>query len=153
MNIMIMVQIDDYSGAKTITDKKTVKQEINILKKKAKLKIKSRKYQEALDLYKNAIVLSTNWELKKATIELEDLIRLTQIEGLKELKKIFEEKAYIAEDQIDYERAIENYNKAAKIATEIFKLGIVNMKKDIKRLEKKSMELEKELRTVYKNYK
>ncbi|MFX0188974.1 MAG: hypothetical protein ACFE8A_14710 [Candidatus Hodarchaeota archaeon] len=153
MNIMIMVQIEHYSGAKTISDKKSVKQEINIIKKKAKLKLKDKSFQDAIDLYKNAIVLATNWDLKETIKELENFIRLTQIQGLKELKKLIEEKAYIAEDQINYERAIEYYNKANKVATEIFKLGIVNMKKEIKRLEKKSIELERELRTVYKNYK
>ena len=153
MNIMIMVELDEYSGAKTINNAKSAKQEINILKKKAKLKIKNREIQEALDLYKNAIVLATNWELREATMELEDLIRKAEIHGLKDLKKIFEKKALIAEEEVNYEKAILNYNKASEIASEIFKLGITDIKKEIKRFTKKSMELEKDLRTVYKNYK
>ena len=150
---MIMVELDEYSGAKIINNAKSAKQEINVLKKKAKLKIKNREIQEALDIYKNTIVIATNWDLREVSRELEDLIRKAEIHGLKDLKKIFEKKALIAEEEVNYEKAIEYYNKASKIASEIFKLGINDMEKEIKRFTKKSMDLEKDLRTVYKNYK
>ena len=150
---MTMVELDEYSGAKIINNAKSAKQEINVLKKKAKLKIKNREIQEALDIYKNTIAIATNWDLRETSRELEDLIRKAEIHGLKDLKKIYENKALIAEEEVNYEKAILNYNKASEIASEIFKLGITDIKKDIKRFTKKIMELEKDLRTVYNNYK
>ena len=145
-----MVDSNKSSEAKTVIDGKSAKKEINDMKKKAKLLMKDKSFQEAIELYNNAIVLATNFNLKDTIIELENLIRLTQIEGLKEVKKIFEEQAYIAEDQIDYERAIELYDKANKAAAEIFKLGVTGMQKEIKKLTKKSKELKSLLAKFYK---
>jgi 23S rRNA-/tRNA-specific pseudouridylate synthase len=138
-----MVDLNEYFGAKTIISAKSAKQEIKFLKKKANLKIKNKEIQEALDIYKNAIVIATNWDLTDEIIEVEDLIRLSQIEGLKALKIIFENEANLAKNKYDYQTAAEKYNKASKVATEIFKLGVTEMTKEVKRLTMKSKELEK----------
>ena len=145
-----MVDLDKSSGVKEFIDGKAAKKEISYIKKKAKLFMKDKNFKDAIELYNNAIVLATNNNLRETIIELENLIRLTQIEGLKELKKLLEEKAYIAEDQIDYERAIEYYDKANKAATEIFKLGGTGMQKEIKKLTNKSKELKNLLGKFYK---
>ena len=138
-----MVDLTEYFGAKTIISAKSAKQEIKILKKKANLKIKNKEIQEAIDIYKNAIVIATNWDLTDEIIEVEDLIRISQIEGLKELKITFENEANLAKNKYDYQTAAEKYNKASKVATEIFKLGVTEMTKEVKRLTMKSKELEK----------
>jgi 23S rRNA-/tRNA-specific pseudouridylate synthase len=138
-----MVDLNEYFGAKTIISAKSAKQEIKFLKKKANLKIKNKEIQEAIDIYKNAIVIATNWDLTDEIIEVEDLIRLSQIEGLKALKIIFENEANLAKNKYDYQTAAEKYNKASKVATEIFKLGVTEMTKEVKRLTMKSKELEK----------
>lgn len=138
-----MVDLNEYFGAKTIISAKSAKQEIKFLKKKANLKIKNKEIQEAMDIYKNAIVIATNWDLTEEIIEVEDLIRLSQIEGLKELIIIFENEANLAKNKYDYQTAAEKYNKASKVATEIFKLGVTAMIKEVKRLTMKSKELEK----------
>ncbi|MFX0189085.1 MAG: hypothetical protein ACFE8A_15275 [Candidatus Hodarchaeota archaeon] len=49
------------------------------------------------------IVIATNWDLTDEIIEVEDLIRLSQIEGLKELKIIFENEANLAKNKYDYQ--------------------------------------------------
>ena len=138
-----MVDLTEYFGAKTIISAKSAKQEIKILKKKANLKIKNKEIQEAIDIYKNAIVIATNWDLTDEIIEVEDLIRISQIEGLKELKITFENEANLAKNKYDYQTAAEKYNKASKVATEIFKLGVTEMTKEVKRLTMKSKQLEK----------
>ena len=145
-----MVDTNDYSGAKMINDAKSAKKLVSEVKKKAKSLSKNRKFKEIIDLYNHAITFAKKWHLNGEVEELEDLIRLTQIEGLKELKKIFEDEAYIAEDQIDYDRAIENYNNAKKVATEIFKLGVNGMEKEIKKLKSKAKALQDQLDKFYK---
>ncbi|MFW9897800.1 MAG: hypothetical protein ACFFDO_00890 [Candidatus Thorarchaeota archaeon] len=138
-----MVDLNEYFGAKTIISAKSAKQEIKFLKKKANLKIKNKEIQEAIGIYKNAIVIATNWDLTGEIIEVEDLIRLSQIEGLKDLKILFENEANLAKNKYDYQTAAEKYNQASKVATEIFKLGVTEMTKEVKRLMMKSKELEK----------
>lgn len=70
---------------------------------------------------------------------MEDLIRLSHIEGLKDLKILFENEANLAKNKYDYQTAAEKYNKA----TQIFKLGVTEITKEVKRLTTKSKELEK----------
>ncbi len=138
-----MVDLNDLFGAKTIINAKSAKYKIDFLKKKAKLLIKNEEIQEAIEIYKNALELGKEWDLTEEAKQLEDLIIITEIEGLKELADIFENQAKSSEGKYDYATAIENYNKTLKVATAIFKLGVTEMDKKIKKLNKKIKELEK----------
>ena len=74
---------------------------------------------------------------------MENTARVTQINGLKQLKNIFEKEAKKAEKSNDYATAADKYKKASKTASEIFKLGVTEMYSEVKKLTKKSNELEK----------
>jgi len=136
-----MVDLDSFFGAKKIINAKSAKVQIEILKKNAKIQLKKDYVQEALELYFSAKNLAINWELNEEIADIDDLIRLTQITGLKELKKIYENKAKEAEKVYNYAEALECYETAFKAASEIFKLGSSEMEKDIKKLKKRTEEL------------
>ena len=72
-------------------------------------------------------------------------MRITQIEGLKVLKKMLETEAKSAQKKKDYATAAEKYKQASKAASEIFKLGITEMTKEVKSLTKKSKEMERQI--------
>jgi hypothetical protein len=132
-----MVGLDNFFGAKKIVNARSAKIQIEIFKKNAKIKLKKDYVQEALDLYFSAKNLAIKWDLNGEIAEIDDLIRLTQITGLKELKKIYEKKAKEAKKSYNYAEAGECYDTAFKAASEIFKLGDSEMEKEIKRLKKK----------------
>jgi len=138
-----MADINKFFGAKSIINAKAATQHINLLKKKADGKIKGGDLKEATEIYKEAIDIAVKWELSKLLVELKDLLRKTEIVGLKELKEIIEKEAQSSEKNYDYQRARELYSKASTVSTEIFKLGVTEIGKDIKRLKKKIGELEK----------
>ena len=131
------------SGTKVIDNVKSAKKEINSLKKSAVQKTKQKDITKAIEIYRSASVIATNWDLTREFEELEDTVRITQIDGLKELKNILESEARTAEKGKDYKTAIDKYNQASKVASEIFKLGITEMTKEVKRLTNKAKELGK----------
>ena len=102
------------SGAKVIDNVKSAKKEINSLKKSAVQKIKLKYITKAIEIYRSASVIATNWDLTSKFEELEDTVRITQIKGLKELKNILESEARTAERGKDYKTAIDKYNQASK---------------------------------------
>ena len=81
--------------------------------------------------------------MTKELEELEDTIRITHINSLKEIKKRLENEAKAAVKNKDYSTAAEKYHQASKAASEIFKLGITEMNSEVKKLTKKSKEFEK----------
>ncbi|MFX0188970.1 MAG: hypothetical protein ACFE8A_14690, partial [Candidatus Hodarchaeota archaeon] len=66
-----MVDLDKSSGVKAFIDGKAAKKEINYIKKKAKLSMKDKNFEDAIELYNNAIILATNNNLRETIIELE----------------------------------------------------------------------------------
>ena len=137
--------LNNFFGAKKIINAKSAKVQIEILKKDAKLKLKEDYIQEALKIYSSAKQLANEWELNEDIAELDNLIRLTQITGLKNLKNIYENNAKKAEKDYFPSEALKCYAMAYKAATEIFKLGLTKVEKDIKRLKKKIEELKRTL--------
>ena len=135
------MDLNNFFGAKKIINAKSAKVQIEILIKDANLKLKEDYIQEALKIYFSAKKLAIEWELNEDIAELDNLIRLTQITGLKNLKNIYENKAKKADKDYFPSEALECYNMAYKAATEIFKLGQTKIEKDIKRIKKKIEEL------------
>ncbi|MFX0186863.1 MAG: hypothetical protein ACFE8A_03905 [Candidatus Hodarchaeota archaeon] len=130
-------------GVEVIDNAKYAKKEVGKLAKQAKSKLKQRDFQGAIELYRNAALIATNWDLTKELEELEDTIRITHIMSLKEIKKRLENDAKAAVKNKDYATAAEKYNQASKAASEIFKLGITEMNAEVKKLTRKSKEFEK----------
>ncbi|MHA1467210.1 MAG: hypothetical protein ACTSP6_03920, partial [Promethearchaeota archaeon] len=126
-----------------IDSEKTAKKEIKNLKKLANTALKGKDSKKAIEIYKNAAVIATNWDLTKEFEELEDIIRITTINDLKAKMKVFESQAKVAVKGGDYSEATQRYSLAARAASEIFKLGITEMTKEVKRLTNKSKEYER----------
>jgi len=140
---VVSAPIKTKSETGLIDSEKTAKKEIKNLKKLANTALKSKNTQKAIEIYKNAAVIATNWDLTKAFEELEDIIRLTTINDLKAKMKVFESEAKVAAKGGDYSEATQRYSLAARAASEIFKLGITEMTKEVKRLTNKSKEYER----------
>ena len=104
---------------------------------------KQKDYTGAIEIYKSAAVIANNWDLKRDLEALEDTIRVTQIDGLLTLKKMLETEAKKAQKKKDYATAAEKFKQASKAASEIFKLGITEMTKEVKNLTNKLKEMEK----------
>ncbi|TFG24788.1 MAG: hypothetical protein EU529_03105 [Promethearchaeota archaeon] len=130
-------------GEKVIDSPKSAKKEIKNLKKAASVKLKEGDLKTTLEIYRSAAVIATDWGLQKEAENLENTTRVTQINGLNQLKNILEKEAKKAEKNKDYATAAEKYKKASKTASEIFKLGVTEMYSEVKKLTKKSNELEK----------
>ena len=88
-------------------------------------------------------MIASNWELSKEFMLLEELTRKTKIEDLTSRKKEFENEAKLAVKKKNYLEAAQKYKQASKIASEIFKLGVTHMTKEVKRLTNKANEYEK----------
>ncbi len=130
-------------GDKVIDSPKSAKKEIKNLIKAASVKLKEGDYKNTIEIYRSAAVIATDWGLQKEAENLENTARVTQIDGLNQFKKILEKEARKAEKSKDYATAAEKYKKASKTASEIFKLGVTEMYSEVKKLTKKSNELEK----------
>ena len=122
---------------------KAAKKEIKNLKKLANSALKRKDTQKAIEIYNNAAIIATNWDLTKEFEELEDVIRITTINELKATMKVLESQAKVAAKAGDYNEATQKYSLAARAASEIFKLGITEMTKELKRLTNKSKEYER----------
>jgi len=126
-----------------IENEKSAKKQINNLKKNAKQAKKENNYEKALNILQNAANIATNWDITKDFRELEDTIRLTTIEGLRKKMKLTEDEAKTAVKQKNYSEAAAKYKNASEMASEVFKLGVDEMTKELKRLSNKSKEYEK----------
>ena len=93
--------------------------------------------------FQTAAVLASNWELTDDFVKIEEIIRKTKIEDLKEKKLQLEKEAKGAVKAKNYAEASAKFKYASKMASEIFKLGDTSMTKEVKRLTNKSNEYEK----------
>ncbi|MFX0041295.1 MAG: hypothetical protein ACFE8L_00145 [Candidatus Hodarchaeota archaeon] len=130
-------------GVVKIEDLKSAKKEIKNLKKNAALARKENDYDKAITICQNALMIATNWEIQKEFEELEDLIRTTKIIDYKAKLKELENGAKLAAKEGRYSEAAQKFRMASRVASEIFKLGVTEMTKEVKRLSNKSKEYEK----------
>jgi hypothetical protein len=122
---------------------KGAKKEIKNLKNKASKARKEKDYDSSIKILHNAVKVATTWELSNEVLSLDDLIRLTKIEDLKIKLKTLEKEAKLAAKEKNYNEASQKYKVSSKIASEIFKLGVTEMTKEVKRLTNKAKEFEK----------
>ncbi|MFX0017146.1 MAG: hypothetical protein ACFFAK_01535 [Promethearchaeota archaeon] len=140
---IVSAPIKSKIGTIEIANKKEAKSGIKELFNRAK-KAKSKKnYQKSVEIFQEAALIASNWELSKEFMQLEELTRKTKIEDLTTKKKQFENEAKLAVKKKNYLEAAQKYKHASKIASEIFKLGVTNMTKEVKRLTNKANEYEK----------
>ncbi|MFW9881817.1 MAG: hypothetical protein ACFFG0_52805, partial [Candidatus Thorarchaeota archaeon] len=125
-----------------IDTKKGAKKEIKKLYKNALTARKRKDYDDSVKNFQNALKIATKWELTDISLELDELIRITKIEDLKNKMKSLEKEAVLAVKGENYNEAAQKYKMSSKIASEIFKLG-EDMTKEVKRLSNKAKEYEK----------
>jgi hypothetical protein len=140
---IITAPIRSKAGTIVIDNAKSAKKEVNKLKKLARSAMKRKNIEKSIGIYQNAAVIATNWDLTKEFEELEDTIRIIRIEDLRGKMKVLESEAKVAAKGEDYAEAAQKYRLASQAASEIFKLGITEMTKEVKRLTNKSKEFEK----------
>ncbi|MFX1457361.1 MAG: hypothetical protein ACFFDB_18500, partial [Promethearchaeota archaeon] len=140
---IVSAPIEEKPGTAIIDNVKVARKEIKNLKKIAKTSKKEKDYEKTINIYQNAIKIAVNWELIGESEELEELIRQTKIEDLKIKMISLEKEAKLAAKKEKYNEASQKYKISSKIASEIFKLGVTDMTKEVKRLSNKSKEYEK----------
>ncbi|MFX1420125.1 MAG: hypothetical protein ACFE9N_14505, partial [Promethearchaeota archaeon] len=139
---IVSAPVEAKPGAAVIDTLKSAKKEIKNLKKNALTARKEKKYDNSIKIMQNAFKIASNWELPNVSQELDDLIRTTKIEDLKNKMKSLENEARLAAKEENYNEAAQKYKISSKIASEIFKLG-EDMTKEVKRLSNKAKEYEK----------
>ena len=140
---IISAPIESKPGAAVIETIKQAKKEIKSLNKNAMVAKKEKDYDKCMKILQNAVKLALNWELVKESQELDDTMRKTKIEDFTIKMKILEKEAKLAVKGEKYNEAAQKYKISSKIASEIFKLGVTDMTKEVKRLSNKAKEYEK----------
>jgi hypothetical protein len=140
---IVSAPIEEKPGTAVIGNIKVAKKEIKKLIKIGKTTRKEKDYDKAINIFQNASKLALSWELLDEAEDLEELIRLTKIEDLKSKMGILEKEAKLAVKAEKFNEAAQKYKISSRIASEIFKLGVTEMTKEVKRLSNKSKEYEK----------
>ncbi|MFX0059762.1 MAG: hypothetical protein ACFE8J_15805, partial [Candidatus Heimdallarchaeota archaeon] len=140
---IVSAPIKSKVGTFVIENKKSAKNGIKELIKRAKAAKSKKNYDKTIEYLESAALIASNWKLSNEFIELEEVIRKIKIENLLAQKKELENKAKFAVKKKIYIEAAEKYKAASKIASEIFKLGATEMTKEVKRLTNKANEFEK----------
>ncbi|UCC19265.1 MAG: hypothetical protein JSV62_14360 [Promethearchaeota archaeon] len=139
---IVSAPVETKPGAIIIDTLKAAKKEIKNLKKNALKARKEKEHENSIKILQNALKIASNWELTNTAQELDDLIRTTKIEDLKNKMKSLENEARLAAKEENYNEAAQKYKMSSRIASEIFKLG-EDMTKEVKRLSNKAKEYEK----------
>jgi hypothetical protein len=126
-----------------VDNRKAAKRGIKELTKRGKIAKGKKDYINAVEIFESAAILASNWELSDDYVKIEETIRTTKIEDLKEKKTKLEKESKIAVKAQKYAEAATKYKYASKMASEIFKLGDTTMTKEVKRLTNKANEYEK----------
>jgi hypothetical protein len=126
-----------------VDNRKAAKRGIKELTKRGKVAKGKKDYINAVEIFESAAILASNWELSDDYVKIEETIRTTKIEDLKEKKTKLEKESKIAVKAKKYAEAAIKYKYASKMASEIFKLGDTTMTKEVKRLTNKANEYEK----------
>ncbi|KKN50940.1 hypothetical protein LCGC14_0627580, partial [marine sediment metagenome] len=140
---IVTAPLETKPEAAVIENIKKAKKEIKKLRKNAFSAKKKKDYENSIKIYQNAEKLATDWELSRECHELDELIRMTKIEDFKIKKVNLEKEAKLLEKAEKYEGAAQKYKASSKMASEIFKLGVDDMTKEVKRLTNKFRECEK----------
>ncbi len=140
---IVSAPIESQPEVAEIVNIKGANKEIKKLKKNALKAKKENDYDTSLKILHNAVKIATTWELASESLLLDDLIRMTKIEDLNIKLKSLEKEAKLAAKQEHYNEAAQKYKISSKIASEIFKLGVDDMTKEVKRLTNKAKEFEK----------
>jgi hypothetical protein len=140
---IVSVPVKSKIGEKVIENKKEAKKELKKLMKKADKEKSVQKYQNAINIYEQAAIIANNWDMKNLFAELQEEIRLTQIHELELDMKEQLHKAERFEKKEDYRNAAEHYDKASKIASQIFKLGENKMQDLVKKYTRKAKKYQK----------
>ena len=126
-----------------IENKKTAIKQLKILTKAASNLKNKKDYPKSIETYRKAAIIASNWEFPNKFTNLEDIIRKTTIEDLQHQKRLLELEAKEILKKKDYTKSAIKFKEASKIASEIFKLGVTDMMKEVKRLTNKANELDK----------
>ncbi len=140
---IVSAPIKSTIGTTVVDNKKSAEKGVKELTKRAKIAKGKKNYPKTIELYQNAAMLASNWELSNEFVQIEEIIRKTKIEDLSTKKKDLEKEAKDAVKSKNYAEASTKYKYASKIASEIFKLGASDMTREVKRLTKKANEYEK----------
>ncbi len=140
---IVSAPIETTVAVAEIENVKEAKKEIKKLKNEASKARKEKEYDTSIKILHNAVKIATRWELSNESQLLDDLIRLTKIEDLNNKLKTLEKEAKLAAKGKNYNEAAQKYKVSSKIASEIFKLGVTEMTKEVKRLTNKAKEFEK----------
>ena len=119
------------------------KKEIKNLIKNAAKAEKVDDFTKALEIYHNASIIASDYELTNLVDDINDLVRKATIHESEHKMDDYEEKAKKAEKIAKYKEAARLYQLASDTASQIFKLGRTDMTKEVKRLTNKSRECEK----------
>jgi len=130
-------------GDLSVDNQKAAKKGIKELLKRAKIAHDKKNYLKTVEIYQSAALLASNWELTTEFHKIQETLRKTRIEDLKIKKANLEKEAKSAVKEKKYLEAATKYKYASKMASEIFKLGVTEMTKEVKRLTNKANEYEK----------
>ncbi|MBY8982969.1 MAG: hypothetical protein KGD57_08475, partial [Candidatus Lokiarchaeota archaeon] len=130
----ISAPIKSKIGGKIIETEKDAAKQIKLLINKAKKEKKVFSYKKAVIYYEEAAIIATNWDVRTLLGELQEAIRLTQIDELTLSKSELEDQAHRAAKKKLFTEAAQKYKQAANVASQIFKLGVNQMQDEVKRL-------------------
>jgi hypothetical protein len=137
---IITAPIKTTVGDLSVENQKAAKKGIKELFRRAKIAHSKKNYLKTVEIYQSAAILASNWELTTEFLKIQETIRKTRIEDLKIKKVNLEKKAKSAVKEKKYLEAATKYKYASKMASEIFKLGVTEMTKEVKRLTNKANE-------------
>jgi len=128
-----------------VHDDISARKKFKSLENQAKQLIMENQLLKVIEIYKNALILSKNWGLKKEYITLKEKIREINIIYIEDkLGKVIR-KAERAVNANQYIEAASEYRQAAELASNIFKLGVTEKQKEIKEYKNKAEEYEKKV--------
>ena len=140
---IVSAPIKAEEGAAEVTDTKSAKKEMKNLESKAKELIKEGDLLKAIQIYENTAILAETWNYSKESKIFKEKAREVTIKHLEsELKEIVKD-AQIAVKSSNYSKSSEKYLQAARKASEIFKLGVSGIEKQVREYENKAREYEK----------
>ncbi|GAB4319276.1 MAG: hypothetical protein Kow0069_22800 [Promethearchaeota archaeon] len=118
---------------KRVQNAKEAAAEVKSLVKEAKKAIKASNYEEALTAYRRAELVALQWNLQSLAEEIRAKSLDLQVEALEVAQKQFVKSAKSLEKDGQLAKAVEEYKRAAEAASQMFKLGIQDADRDVKR--------------------
>jgi len=140
---IVSAPIKTEEGVAEISDSKSAKKEMKNLESIAKELMKEGDLLKAVQIYENTAILAETWKYSKESKIFKEKAREVSIKHLEsELKEIVKD-AQIAVKSNNHPEAAEKYLQAARKASEIFKLGVSGIEKQVREYENKAREYEK----------